>query len=212
MELWADWLAPLGTVAVMLAYEAGVLLAQRRRPHRVARSAHARLRADWFEALSRQRGSELLAVQTLRNSMMSATMIASTAAIALMGAVTLAVPSLAGAWNATAPVRSQLTPRLALELLLMAQLFAALACSAMSVRSFNHAGFVCSLPVDSEERQRWSALGVLHLRRAGMLYGWGLRHLLMVAPVVVAIVHPAWGPVAAVAVVAVLLTSFDRSG
>jgi hypothetical protein len=42
------------------------------------------------------------------------------------------------------------------------------------------------------------------VRRAGVLYGWGLRQLLLVAPVVAFILHPAAGPVAAVIVLAVL--------
>ena len=50
---------------------------ERRKPQRLARSAHATMREDWFNALSTQKGSELLFVQTLRNSLMSATMIAS---------------------------------------------------------------------------------------------------------------------------------------
>ena len=54
---------------------------------------HAALRAEWFAAVSAERGTEVLAVQTLRNSLMSATMIASTAAIGLMGAATLVAPS-----------------------------------------------------------------------------------------------------------------------
>ena len=59
-----------------------------------------------------------LAVQTLRNSLMSATMTASTAMLGLIGTVTLAAPSLHASfgWSATLP---SFTPRLVLELLLL---------------------------------------------------------------------------------------------
>ncbi|MBC7453462.1 MAG: DUF599 domain-containing protein, partial [Massilia sp.] len=40
-------------------------------------------------------------------------------------------------------------------------------------------------------------------------YSWGLRNLLMVAPILASIVYPWSGPVAAVAVVAALI-GFDR--
>ena len=40
---------------------------------------------------------------------------------------------------------------------------------------------------------------------------WGLRHLVLVAPILASIVHAAAGPVAALGVVAVLV-SFDRFG
>ena len=202
------WLAAFATVATLVLYEAAVLLTQQRKPERVARSAHASLREEWFAAVSSQPGSEILAVQTLRNSLMSATMTASTAVLGLMGAVTLAAPSLRSSL-ADAGIGLAFTPRLALELVLMLLLFASLVCSAMAVRYYNHASFICAMPVGSASRQRWSASGAAYVRRAGLLYSWGLRHLLMVAPIVVFIVHPFAGPVAALVVVAVL-RSFDH--
>ena len=63
------WLAALLTVAILLAYEGALLLVQRLSPSRLARSAHANLREEWFAAISRHPGSEILAVQTLRNSL-----------------------------------------------------------------------------------------------------------------------------------------------
>ena len=203
------WLASLMTVAILVAYEVALLLVQRRHPTRLARSAHATLREDWFAALSKHRGSEILAVQTLRNSMMSATMTASTAALGLMGAATLAAPSLNSSFGASDAISAHLTARLVLELVLMTVLFASLVCSAMAVRYYNHAGFISSMPVDSEERLRWSPAGAVYLRRAGLLYSWGLRHLLLVAPILASIVYPLAGPVAAVVVVMALL-GFDR--
>ena len=207
MTSTTTWLASLITVAILLVYEAALLLVQRRNPARLARSAHANLREEWLAALSRQRGSEILAVQTLRNSLMSATMTASTAALGLMGAATLAAPSLNASFADGDALSAQFTARLALELVTV--LFASLVCSAMAVRYYNHAGFISSMPVDSDERHRWAPTGVVYLRRAGLLYSWGLRHLLMVAPLLASIVYPLAGPVAAVIVVVALL-GFDR--
>ncbi len=199
--LSSSWMAATLTVAILLAYEVTLMLVQRRSPQRLARSAHAGLREEWLAALSQQPGSEILAVQTLRNALMSATMTASTAALALIGAVTLTAPSVG--------VLAHFSVRLALELMLMTMLFASLVCSAMAVRYYNHAGFVVAMPVGSEERQRWAPTATVYLRRAGLLYSWGLRHLLMVAPVLAAIVYPLAGPVAAVLVV-LALAAFDR--
>jgi len=206
----AAWAAAL-TVAIVLVYEIGRAVAQRRAPDRMAPSAHARLREEWLLAVSAHAGSEILAVQTLRNSVMSATMTASTAMLGLIGSVTLAAPTLHGAatdgdWNTLV-----ITPRLALELVLMAQLLASLIASTMSVRYYNHVGFIAAMPVGSPERVRWQGAGVRYVRRAGLLYGWGLRHLVLVAPALAGIVHPMAGPVTAVVVVAVLL-GFDRFG
>ncbi len=142
------WWATFSTIVVLIAYEALLTVAQRRSPERMARSAHAVLREEWFTAVSQQKGSEILAVQTLRNSLMSATMTASTAMLGLIGTVTLAAPSLHASFGEPALLPS-VTPRLVLELLLLALLFASLVCSAMAVRYYNHVGFISGMPVES---------------------------------------------------------------
>ncbi len=205
------WLAVLTTVIALVAYELSLALAQRRDPLGLARSAHATMREEWFIAVSHQPGSEILAVQTLRNSMMSATMIASTAALALMGTAALTVPSLhAGLHNASSE-RFVIEPRTVLDLMLMTMLFASLLASAMAVRYYNHAGYIGAMPVGSEARARWLAVGIRYVREAGFLYSWGLRHLILVAPIIAAIAYPLAGPVMAVALIAVL-RRFDRVG
>ncbi|ROZ75427.1 DUF599 domain-containing protein [Ramlibacter sp. WS9] len=201
------WIAAALTIAVLALYEIWFALAQRRNPGLLARSAHASLREDWFAAVSQQPGSEVLAVQTLRNSLMSASMTASTAVLGLMGTITLSASSLDTSLDGG--VAFEFTPRLALELILLALLFASLVTSVMAVRYYNHAGFVGAMPVGSEARRRWSAIGGSHLRRAGILYSWSLRNLVLVVPAVGFILHPAAGPVAAVLVV-VVLYGFDR--
>lgn len=209
MTLTMSWLAAVLTVAVLIAYEVSLAVAQHRRPERMARTVHANLREDWFEAVSAQKGSEVLAVQTLRNALMSASVTASTGALGLMGTVTLAVPSLHAEFGAAASVLPRLTPRLAMELVLLALLFASLVSSVMAVRYYNHAGFVGGMPVESDARKRWTAAGTAYVRKAGVLYSWGLRQLVLLAPVVAFILHPVAGPIAALIVCAVLF-SLDR--
>lgn len=202
------WVAVGATVAVLILYEALLLLIQRRQPERLARAKHAGLREDWFLSVSEQQGSEVLAVQTLRNSVMSATMLASTAALALTGTVTLAGPSLRARFDA-AQSPSDISPQLVLELVLIALLCVSLVSTMMAVRYYNHAGFIGAMPVDSPARRRWAQAGVRYVRKAGVLYGVGLRQLVFVVPVVAALFLPAAGPVTAV-LVAGMLFSFDR--
>jgi len=204
------WLATLATIAVLVFYEVALAVKQRRRPERMARSAHAALREEWFTAVSQQKGSEILAVQTLRNSLMSATMTASTAMLGLIGTVTLAAPSLHVSFGVSTML-SSVTPQLVLEILLLALLFASFVCSAMAVRYYNHVGFISGMPVESEARTRWNQAGAAYVRRAGVLYSWGLRHLILVAPILACLLHPLAGPITAVLVV-VVLVGFDRVG
>lgn len=209
MNLTMNWLAALVTVAVLLIYEASLAVAQRRRPARMARTVHANLREDWFEAVSAQKGSEILAVQTLRNALMSASVTASTAALGLMGTVTLAAPSLHAELSSSAAALPPFTPRLAMELVLLTLLFASMVCSVMAVRYYNHAGFVGGIPVESDARKHWTPAGTAYVRKAGLLYSWALRQLVLLAPVVAFILHPVAGPVAALVVCGVLC-SLDR--
>ena len=148
-------------------------------------------------------------MQTLRNSLMSATMTASTAALGLIGAATLLAPSLNSSFGTADNMARHFNARVVMELVLMGVLFASLVCSAMAVRYYNHAGFILSMPIESDERHRWGSTAIAYLRRAGLLYSRGLRHLLMVAPLLVFIVYPLAGPVASVLVVAALF-AFDR--
>jgi hypothetical protein len=66
-----------------------------------------------------------------------------------------------------------------------------------------------SMPAGLPDRQTLNPMATEHVRRAGLLYSWGLRLFVMVAPVVTGIVHPlAMLPVTLVLLVA--LHHFDR--
>jgi uncharacterized protein DUF599 len=138
---------------------------------------------------------------------MSATITASTAALALMG--TLTVVSTGATQDVALFGMRQMSPRLAMELLLLATLFASFVCSATAMRYFSHGSFIMSLPVASEERLRRTPLAIDHVRRAGVLYSWGLRLFLFLAPIVAGLVNPWAMPFAAIALTLVL-RSFDR--
>ena len=195
-----NWSAPAITITVLAAYLLYLALA----PSRLAWRTHSALRAEWFDAISSERGTEILAVQTLRNSVMTATMTASTSALGLMGAVTLIAPSV-HAEAITHGMAWQFTPRIALELTAMALLLLALVASTMAIRYYHHAGFVCAMPVGCAARTRWSDTGRSHLRFAGVLYSWGLRCMILVAPVLVSIAYSPAGPFAALLVTGLLL-------
>ena len=205
-----SWLAAACTVGLLMAYELAAAWAQRLHPDRVARTAHVRLREDWFQAVSAQPGSEILAVQTLRNSVMSASVSASTAVLGLIGSATLAAPGLRASFDAAEPAWPLLTPRLVLQLLLRALLRGSMVASVMAVRYFTHASYVGAMPVGSAARGRWSDTGRSHVRRAGLLYSWGLRQLVLIAPLLASILHPLAGPVAALVMV-IALATLDRT-
>jgi hypothetical protein len=203
-SVWLNWLAAIATVALVAVYEMAQRWRHQHSPEQHAPQAHADLREAWFRAVSDQEGSEIIAVQTLRNSLMSATLTTSTAALGLMGTVSLAATSLHEMLTDSASLAAWMQPKALMELLLMVALFAAMACSAMAVRYLNHASYILSMPVKSATRHNWADTGIHYLRRGGVLYGWGLRALLMVAPLVVSIVSPLAGPLASLGLILVL--------
>ncbi len=204
-----SWWPSLLAVLIILLYEIGLTIAERRRPERVARSSHAQLRQAWFDAIAGQAGSEILAVQTLRNSLMSATMTASTAALGLMGTASLAAPSLHEALAGEAGWGGLVALRPMLELMLLGLLLVSLASSVMAVRYYTHVSFIAGIPANSPIKPQWLPIGRLYIAQAGRLYSVGLRHLVLVAPIVAALLLPLAGPVAALLTVLVLLR-FDR--
>ena len=118
------WISPGLGAAIVGGDELLVARAARRDPAATARTAHSLLRGEWVRALSKQPGSELLAVQALRNSLMSATITASTAAVVLMGSVNFSCPT-PGALHRRARAHFGVV----LEVALALALFAAFACS-----------------------------------------------------------------------------------
>ena len=207
MDLIWSWVALSTSVLLIGGYELRLWATERSNPQTTARAAHAALREEWVRALSGQSGSEIVAVQTLRNSLMSATISASTAALALVGTLSLTVSSASQGLGLFGLTR--LSPGLVIELMLLGTLFASYVCSATAMRYFSHAGFVMSLPVASPEREARLPTAIDYVRRAGSLYGWGLRAFFLVAPLIAGLIHAFAMPLASLALVLVV-RALDR--
>lgn len=200
-QAWWAWGV---TVAIMAAYALYLALLA----DTAAWRTHGLLRQDWLDAMSAQPGSEVLAVQTLRNSVMTATMTASTAALGLMGALGLAAPVLR---SVAEPLGSPaLSAGLAGEISVILLLVLTLVSTTLSIRYYHHTGFVCAMPVGSALRGQWMATGRRHLRSAGVLYSVGLRSLVWVTPFLAGLLLPL-ASVAVAALVAAALLTTDRS-
>jgi len=206
-----DWIA-LGLALLILAgYELWQARRSRRQPHTLTRSTHALMRRRWVQALSRHAGSEILAVQSLRNSLMSSTITASTAAIMLMGCMTLVVSNIGAVHGLVSGTVAHGPVKLVLVLLMIATLFATYVCAAMSMRYLNHAGFLMSMPVGSPERASYEPMCLDYLTRAGLLYSWSLRCFMFIAPLVAGLMWPLTMPVAAL-LLAAIMRVFDQPG
>lgn len=194
------------SLLLLVGYEWRIHHIGQKQPERLARYANAKLRMHWVASMGDKPGFEIVAVQALRNSLMAASISASTAALAVMGALSMLGASLFS--NLTRWSGENALPTV-LQAMLVGLLFASYVCSAMSTRHYSHASFIMSMPVGQPERHAMNPSAANHVRRAGLMYSWGLRLFLMVLPVVAGIVHPlAMLPATALLLVGLIL--FDQ--
>jgi uncharacterized membrane protein len=148
-------------------------------PQISTRAVHDRIRGEWAALMNTGVDKGILAVQTLRNSVMAASFMASTSALAIAGTLGFAseADKLAAAWHRDHAIAfaGALFP---LKIfLLLGALFVAFLQFSLSIRLFNHAAYAIVLPNSADAVARY-------INRAGRMYGDGLRVFYMAFPVV----------------------------
>ncbi|MEO8410808.1 MAG: DUF599 domain-containing protein [Propionivibrio sp.] len=209
MATTLDWALFAASLALVAVYEFYARHRRRTQPSRVARTAHGVIRADWARAIRSRPGNEILAVQTLRNSVMAASITGSTAVLAFVALVSQITP------RAHEPTATALFPLVAnvhgaLVVLLLCALFAAFLLSATAVRFFNHAGYILATPLALDTQDGLTELGARYVARAGHLYSLSLRSFLLVAPFAIGLVSTI-GMLVASFVLIFVLVEFDRA-
>lgn len=141
-------------------------------------------RAAWVESVMRER-RDILAVQTLRNSTMAASFMASTAILLIIGVLTLSAQGekLSGTWhvlNFLGHVSAEMW-LFKLLMMLFVLLFAFFAFS-MSVRLFHHIGYSINVPLALGLEQTQPQHVVAQMNRAGIFYRIGMRSYYYIVP------------------------------
>lgn len=172
----------------------------------VATRTNNSLRMDWFAAIARTPGSEVLGVQTIRNSLMACTMTATTATLAFMGGMTLSMNSRFFAKQMTEPSLLQFLNTFSVLFLLGLAFIA----SMIAARNYHHAGFVAGMPVNSDERNHWQLHGQQALAKAGLFYSQSLRLMFWTVPFALFYVHSILGAFSALALYVVLVKLFNK--
>lgn len=187
MALWSspDFLALLSSAALLLAYYAWLFWQVRRSPdysiHRVNHTA----RGLWVRHVMATPGLELLAVQTLRNMAMAATFKGSSAALLILGTLTLSGQSenLGHAWHALGPGVASAPGWWTIKILcLLTALIVAFFAFAMTIRLLNHVMFMINLPAGAAVGTLSPASVARRLNRAGSFYSIGMRALFGAIP------------------------------
>ncbi|KAL5222509.1 hypothetical protein ABZP36_027222 [Zizania latifolia] len=194
-------LVPLG-LAVMVAYHVWLLLRIRRRPATTVIGINAINRRIWVRHIMEEPSGKhaVLAVQTMRNSIMAATVLASVAitlsslvAALMASGVAHGVFSGAGGDSGLQGGQGQLVVGAGGEAALSIKFFAILVCflvafllNVQSIRYYSHAGILVNVPLHAHRRRR-PGLAVDYvtaaLNRGSYFWSLGVRAFYFSCPV-----------------------------
>ena len=205
-----DLVAVVVSLAAICGYQVILRMKLRRNPLYTVHAVNIATRAAWVEAVMRSGKADVLAVQTIRNSVMASSFMASTAILLLIAALSLTASrdhssSLWHALNVTGGTSDAL---IAWKLvLLVLDFFVAFFCFSMAVRYYNHVGYMISIPPKTGYD---TAVATAYLNRGGSFYLLGIRSFFYSVPLVFWIFGPLFMVTATFALVAALFP-LDRA-
>jgi len=196
----------LACVLMLGGYQMRLKRRSRQSPTRTVQGMNALARTAWVKRVMSE-GRDVMAVQTLRNSTMAATLMASTAVILILGILNM----LANA-DKIGPTLHVLNPTGSHEpgiwifklMLILVDFFVAFFSFSLAVRGYNHVGFLINVPQDSGNHGVKPATVSLHLNRAASYYGLGMRTYYFSVPLVLWLFGPVWMLVATIGLLLVL--------
>lgn len=178
--------------AMFLGYLHFIKVKSRKNPAYTVQGISAMARTAWVKRVMEE-GKDILAVQTLRNSTMGSTFLASTAILLSVGVLTLTGPSekLKIAWHVLNVFGSQHESLLPVKLIfLLLNLFAAFFFFASSFRLYNHVGYMINAPYTERKKVMSPKVVAAQLNRACYLYSMGMRGFYAMVPLVFWIFGP----------------------
>ena len=180
----ADLISFVLSAAALLGYHLYLTRRTRRDPASSAQDMMLTARAAWVESVMRER-RDILAVQTLRNSTMAASFMASTAVLLIIGVLTLSAQGdkLSGTWHSLNLLGHFSAEMWLTKLLVMLfDLLTVFFSFSMTVRMFHHIGYLINVPLNpaSDSSAMRHVLG--QLNRAGTYYRIGMRTYYFTVP------------------------------
>ncbi|MFZ5512901.1 MAG: DUF599 domain-containing protein [Pseudomonadota bacterium] len=197
---------------ILAAYHLYMGLRARRDPSHTVQAVNRQARRAWVQGVMAH-NRDIMAVQTLRNSMMAATFLASTSVLAIIGVLTLSGQGdkLGSAWHALNVIGATSTELWQVKLLLLLfDLLVAFFSFTMALRLFNHVGYLINTPSEAADFRATPELVAIHLNKAGDFYSLGMRAYYFIMPLLFWLFGPHFLLAATVALV-VLLYRTDRA-
>ena len=189
-----DLLSFAASACMVLIYQRYLRWRTRRDPASSAQDVMLAARAAWVGSVMRER-RDILAVQTLRNSTMSASFMASTAVLLIIGVLTLSAQGdkLSGTWQMLNFFERAGAEMWLFKLLMMLfDLLFAFFSFSMSVRIFHHIGYLINVPLDKANEAVQIRQVEAQLNRAGIYYRIGMRSYYFTVPLLFWLFGPLW--------------------
>lgn len=165
----------------------------RRNPMHTVQGMNAQARVAWVERMIAE-NRDIAAVQTFRNSMMAATLMATTAVLLIFGILNLLANTerLGAAFHGLNSWGSQEPGMTVFKLMLIVvSFFVAFFAFALAVRGYHHAGYLINVP-GSGKRGVAPQKTVQVLNRSSMYYMAGMRAYYFTVPLVLWVFGPVW--------------------
>jgi len=216
-----SWLSMFGndlfsfvfSAALITAYHLYLRYRVRLDPTYTVQAVNTIARTAWVETMMSGGKPDVIPVQTLRNSTMAATFLASTAVLLIIGVLTLSGQggNLGNTWHALNPFGAKHSELwLGKLLLLLLDLFVAFFSFSMSIRVFNHVGYMINVPLSLNHKAISPQHVAVHLNSAGNYYSIGMRAYYFSVPLVFWLFGPHFMLAATLALIVVLF-KLDRA-
>ncbi len=174
--------APVASLLLIISYHLYLRRQLRRDPNYTIQAINTAARNAWVANIMRSGQPDVLPVQTLRNSTMAATFLASTAILLMMGVLSLTGHSGdSGSLFHVVPVQPDAATRVLWRiklLALLADFFVAFLSFTLAIRMYNHVGYLINTPGHPP------AYVARLLNRAGWYYSAGMRSYYFSVPLV----------------------------
>lgn len=202
-----DLISFILSALMLISYQLFLWYKTRQDPTYTIQAINNYARRAWVETIMRGRDQGVLAVQTLRNSTMAATFLASTAVLLIIGVLTLSgqgdkLDSALQTLNTLGAKHTEL--RLGKLLILLVDLFIAFFSFAMSVRIYNHVGYMINVPLTQEHKAITPSHVAAHLNSGGKFYSIGMRAYYYAVPLVFWLFGPHFMLVSTIVLIAFL--------
>ena len=205
VNIYPDLLAFVASLLLLGAYHLYLRYQLRRSPHYTIQSVNYTARAAWVENIMANSNKDVLAVQTLRNSTMAATFLASTSVLLIIGVLNMShSSSQGGVLQALADSHQPvLSLRMLKEVPLLLDLFGAFFFFSFAIRMYNHVGYLINSGGHPSSPTTPAYVARL-LNRGGSYYSLGMRCYYLSVPFVFWLFGPAFLFAASIGLIVVL--------